>query len=185
LTAPENGVNYGWRIVTQQPTPRRHRQPGRADVTLRLLERKEIPALGRVLDEAGEAQLRNRWHEQDLGYRELYVAEQDGALVGTVSMRHNPQAQSMHLFALEVATERRGEGIGGAIVGGVIEEARRRGCTRVYLEVRADNRARRLYHRLGFRRVGKTFINAWWRFNDDGTRDRIEEESLRMVKRLY
>jgi ribosomal protein S18 acetylase RimI-like enzyme len=138
-----------------------------------------------VLDEAGEAQLRNRWHEQDLGYRELWVAEQDGALVGTVSLRHNYDSESMHLFALEVATERRGEGIGSAIVERVIEEARSRGCTRVYLEVRADNPARRLYHRLGFRRVGNTFVNAWWRFNDDGTRDRIEELSQRMVKRLY
>jgi ribosomal-protein-alanine N-acetyltransferase len=154
-------------------------------VTLRLLERKEIPALARLLDEAGEAQLRNRWHEQDLGYRELYVAEQGGELVGTVSLRHNASSESMHLFALEVAVERRGQGIGAAIVDAVIEEARTRDCTRVYLEVRNDNPARRLYHRLGFRRVGKDFVNAWWRFNDDGTRDRIEEASLRMVKRLY
>ena len=65
------------------------------------------------------------------------------------------------------------------------ETARRRDCTRVYLEVRADNPARRLYHRLGFRRVGNVFTNSWWRFNDNGTRDRIEEQSLRMVKRLY
>jgi ribosomal protein S18 acetylase RimI-like enzyme len=171
--------------VTQQPTSRRRLQPLAAGVSLRLLERQEIPALARVLDEAGEAQLRNRWHEQDLGYRELWVAEQDGALVGTVSLRHNHESESMHLFALEVATERRGEGIGRAIVECVLKEARARGCTRVYLEVRVDNPARRLYHRLGFRRVGKTFVNAWWRFNDDGTRDRIEEESQRMVKRLY
>jgi ribosomal protein S18 acetylase RimI-like enzyme len=91
----------------------------------------------------------------------------------------------MHLFALEVAVDRRGHGLGGAVVEWVIEDAKRRGCSRVYLEVRTDNPARRLYHRLGFRRVGESFMNAWWRFNDDGTRDRIEEPSYRMVKRLY
>ncbi|MGE0059970.1 MAG: GNAT family N-acetyltransferase [Dehalococcoidia bacterium] len=171
--------------MAQQPVRRRRSQPPRAAVTVRPLQRQEIPALGRVLDEAGEAQLRNRWHEQDLGYRELMGAELDGELVGTVSIRHNATAESMHLFALEVATARRGEGIGGAIVEWVIEEARRRDCTRVYLEVRTDNPARRLYHRLGFRRVGSAFVNTWWRFNDNGTRDRVEEQSLRMVKRLY
>jgi ribosomal-protein-alanine N-acetyltransferase len=154
-------------------------------VTVRPLERREIAALARDVDVLSEAQLRNRWHEQDLGYRELLVAERDGEAVGTVSIRHNRDAESMHLFALEVATNLRGRGIGGAIVAWVIEEARRRGCTRVYLEVRTDNPARRLYHRLGFRRVGKAFLNSWWQFNDNGTRTRQEEESLRMVKRLY
>ena len=152
---------------------------------VRPLERREIPALARDIDETSEAQLRNRWHEQELGYRELMVGELKGDLVATVSMRHNAAAESMHLFALEVANHRRGEGIGAGVCLYVIEEARRRGCTRVYLEVRSDNPARRIYHRLGFRRVGKAFQNAWWRFNDDGTRDRIEEESYRMVKRLY
>jgi hypothetical protein len=54
----------------------------------------------------------------------------------------------------------------------------------VYLEVRIDNPARRLYHRLGFRRVGEPFINSWWRFEDDGSQLRVEEESVRMVRRV-
>jgi hypothetical protein len=66
----------------------------------------------------------------------------------------------------------------------VLDEARRRGKRRVFLEVRVDNPARRLYQRLGFRRVGPEFINAWWQFNDDGTQDRIEEPSVRMIKRV-
>ncbi len=159
--------------------------PQPSGVLVRPLLRQEIDALARVLDEAGEAQLRNRWQEQELGYRELLTGELAGDLVATVSIRHNRDAESMHLFALEVAYERRGEGIGAAMVQYVIDEARRRDCSRVYLEVRTDNAARRLYHRLGFRRVGKAFLNAWWRFNDDGTRDRLEEQSYRMVKRLY
>lgn len=152
---------------------------------LRPLVLQEVPALASVIGETSAAQFDNRLREQELGYRELMVAEMDGELVGTVSMRHNPEAETMHLFALEVATGRRRQGIGRRIVELVIEEARRRGCTRVYLEVRTDNPARRLYHRLGFRRVGDTFVNAWWRFGDDGTRERVEEVSHRMVMRLY
>jgi ribosomal protein S18 acetylase RimI-like enzyme len=66
----------------------------------------------------------------------------------------------------------------------VVDEARRRGQRRVYLEVRSDNPARRLYHRLGFRRVGASFINAWWRFEDDGSQVRVQEDSVRMIRRV-
>jgi len=153
-------------------------------VRVRPMLRHELASAARALGDVSEAQLSNRWQEQELGYRELLAAEMDGEVVGTVSVRHNAEAESLHLFALEVAANRRGQGIGRAIVGEVVAEARRRRCTRVYLEVRADNPARRLYHRLGFRRVGESFVNAWWRFNDDGSRDRVEETSYRMVKRL-
>src|SRR3972149_4443832 len=159
---------------------------------LRPLSESEIPALARGLVETSEAQVANRWREQELGYRELLVAELDGQLVGTVSISESEgpwrqpggQAGSLHLFALEVAPALRDRGVGGAIVSGVLEEARRRGRRRVFLEVRVDNPARRLYHRLGFRRVGPAFVNAWWRFLADGARERVEEGSYRMGKRV-
>jgi ribosomal protein S18 acetylase RimI-like enzyme len=155
-------------------------------LTIRPLRREEIAQLAQVIpDELSEAQLENRWQEQELGYREVLVAEADGELVGTVSIRRtHDSAPAMHLFALEVATHRRGEGIGSAIIEYVIDEARRRGCRSVYLEVRVDNRARRLYHRAGFRRVGGAFVNSWWQFGADGSRERVEELSYRMVKRV-
>lgn len=145
----------------------------------------EIDELARAIPETSAAQLANRWREQSLGYRELIAAERDGEMVGTVSICESMwPVKGLHLFALEVADARRNEGIGAKIVGWVIEEARRRGLGRVYLEVRTDNPARRLYHRLGFRRIGQPFTNAWWRFEDDGTQERVEEESVRMVKRV-
>ena len=154
-------------------------------VVVRPVRREELPALAEALVETSEAQLENRWREQELGYRELLVAEQHGAYVGTVSIgeSESPPA-SLHLFALEVAPERRGQGIGGSIVSYVVDEARRRKRRAVYLEVRVDNPARRLYHRLGFRRTGGDFVNTWWRFKSDGTRDRVDETSLRMIRRL-
>jgi ribosomal protein S18 acetylase RimI-like enzyme len=153
-----------------------------AVITLRPLRQGEIPRLAWAIPEVGEAQIANRWREQALGYRELLVAESGDEIVGTVSLAQ--AGKSLHLFALEVAPALRGRGLGGEIVSWVVEEARRRGLRRVYLEVRCDNPARRLYHRLGFRRVGGEFVNAWWRFNDDGTRERVEEASYRMVKRV-
>jgi ribosomal protein S18 acetylase RimI-like enzyme len=145
---------------------------------------EEITALARVVDEVSASQVRNRWREQEMGYREMLIAERDGQIVGTVSIGETDEGRSMHLFALEVATSQRSQGIGGEIVRYVVDEARRRGCKRVYLEVRADNPARRLYHRLGFRRVGSAFTNAWWRFEDDGSQERVEELSYLMARRV-
>ena len=154
-------------------------------VTVRRLQLAEIEELAETIPEITDAQLANRWREQSMGYRELLVAERDGKLVGTVSISESTRPpESLHLFALEVSAARRGEGIGAEIVCWVVDEARRRGLKRVYLEVRTDNPARRLYHRLGFRRVGPAFTNSWWFFHPDGSQTRVDELSYRMVKRV-
>jgi ribosomal protein S18 acetylase RimI-like enzyme len=152
---------------------------------VRPIQLAELEELAETIPEITEAQLANRWREQSLGYRELLVAEREGKLVGTVSISESSQPpESLHLFALEVSEAHRNEGIGAEIVSWVVQEARRRGLRRVYLEVRTDNPARRLYHRLGFRRVGPAFTNTWWYFHPDGSQTRMEEPSYRMVKRL-
>ena len=155
-------------------------------LVLHRLQRDEIAALAESLaGDPTEAQLKNRWREQELGFRELLVAEVDGALVGTVSISETELLpRALHLFALEVAPAWRNRGIGTSIVREVVAEARKRRRGRVYLEVRVDNPARRLYHRLGFRRLGEDFVNPWWRYLDDGRQERVEELSLRMVRRV-
>jgi ribosomal protein S18 acetylase RimI-like enzyme len=153
--------------------------------TVRRLQFAEIAELAEIIPEVTDAQLANRWREQSLGYREFMVAERDGRLVGTVSISESLRpAESLHLFALEVAASSRNQGVGADIVTWVMDEARRRGLRRVYLEVRTDNPARRLYHRLGFRRVGPSFTNSWWLFHQDGSQTRVDELSYRMVKRV-
>ena len=145
----------------------------------------EIEALALAIPETSAAQLANRWREQGLGYRQILAAKRDGEVVGTVCITESVRPlRGVHLFALEVAEAARNQGVGADIVRWVEGEARRRGQRRVYLEVRIDNPARRLYHRLGYRRVGEAFINAWWRFDDDGTQERVQEESVRMVRRV-
>jgi ribosomal-protein-alanine N-acetyltransferase len=48
-----------------------------------------------------------------------------------------------------------GRGIGAALLTALLAEAAARGCTAVFLEVRADNeRAKKLYRRFGFEEVG-------------------------------
>jgi ribosomal protein S18 acetylase RimI-like enzyme len=155
-------------------------------VSVRPMRRSDIPRLAEATrDELSAAQLENRWREQEAGYRELFVAELEGKAVGNVSLHVDSlRPPSTHLFALEVATDMRGRGIGSRLVRFVLDEARRRGSVRVFLEVRADNPARRLYHRLGFRRVGPEFTNGWWRYKDDGSQEHVEERSVRMVRRL-
>ncbi len=168
---------------TTRPPPADLRARG---AIIRPLRFEEIPELAAaVWDGTSLAQIETRWREQELGYREILVADLGGSIVGTVSVYvPGDPPRSMHLFALDVGPEWRNRGVGGALVRHVVEEARSRRLRSVHLEVRVDNPARRLYHRIGFRRVGGPFLNGWWRYDDDGGRERVEEMSLRMVKRV-
>lgn len=155
------------------------------DVELRPLRHNELEGLAAQIPETTASQMLNRWREQGLGYRELLAAVKDGEVVGTVSIAESERPpRSLHLFAFEVAQHLRRRGIGGAVLNEVMNEARRRGRKQVFLEVRTDNPARRLYHRAGFRRVGEPFTNSWWRYLEDGTQERVQEPSYRMVKRV-
>jgi [ribosomal protein S18]-alanine N-acetyltransferase len=59
------------------------------------------------------------------------------------------------VLTIAVSESSWGLGIGSALLGALIDEARRRRCTEVFLEVRKDNpRARGLYLRRGFEEIG-------------------------------
>jgi [ribosomal protein S18]-alanine N-acetyltransferase len=59
------------------------------------------------------------------------------------------------VLTIAVTTARWGQGIGSALLERLLAEAGSRGCTEVFLEVRADNaRAQRLYQWRGFAEVG-------------------------------
>jgi [ribosomal protein S18]-alanine N-acetyltransferase len=87
--------------------------------------------------------------------RRLYlVAEEGDTLIGYAGMMFTggPQAD---VVTLAVDPTRWGQGTGTALLTALVDEAARRGCTEVLLEVREDNpRARRLYLREGFTEVG-------------------------------
>jgi ribosomal-protein-alanine N-acetyltransferase len=81
-------------------------------------------------------------------------------LAGYAGMMFSPGAPrsaggSADVLTIAVATDSWGQGIGSALLGALVDEARRRECAEVFLEVREDNpRARGLYMRRGFEEIG-------------------------------
>jgi ribosomal-protein-alanine N-acetyltransferase len=64
-------------------------------------------------------------------------------------------ADRCELRRIGVVSESRGRGVGRDLIGRVIDHAQQAGCTRIELEVAADNSAAiALYRRMGFRTVG-------------------------------
>ncbi len=64
-------------------------------------------------------------------------------------------ADEEELLLIAVRPELRGHGIGATLIARFIAEARRRGATLLFLELREGNRAESLYRRLGFESVGR------------------------------
>jgi len=86
-----------------------------------------------------------------------WVAEEGGRVVGTFMLtfiRHLLRRGTLvaQVEAVHVAASERGRGVGSEMMRWVIEEARRRGCSRVQLTSNKSRKdAHRFYERLGFR----------------------------------
>jgi ribosomal-protein-alanine N-acetyltransferase len=81
------------------------------------------------------------------------VAEDGGTLVGYAGLL--AAGGQGDVLTIAVDTTRWGQGVGSELLRQLLAEAKRRACTEVFLEVRADNaRAQRLYHWWGFAEVG-------------------------------
>ena len=90
----------------------------------------------------------------DPASRYYLVADDDGVIAGYGGLLAQRGGQA-DVLTLAVAAHRWREGIGTALLEGLLSEAARRGCTEIFLEVRVDNdRAQRLYRRRGFTDVG-------------------------------
>lgn len=82
---------------------------------------------------------------------DLLVAE-DRGLVGYAIVHRRRGSTLARLTSLAVRPDRAGRGLGQALLAAAERRALACGCTRVRLEVRADNRpAQRLYERTGYR----------------------------------
>jgi ribosomal-protein-alanine N-acetyltransferase len=85
-----------------------------------------------------------------LGYAGLAALSGDGAGGGA-----GDGAGAGDVQTIGVRPDHWGRGIGAALLTALLDEAAARGCTAVFLEVRADNeRAKKLYRRFGFEEVG-------------------------------
>ena len=81
----------------------------------------------------------------------------DGAAVGTsTSAEYEAEPGVAHVYAMWVAPDARGAGVGRALVDAVADWARDRGCDRLVLSVSESNQAaRRFYEACGFGETGE------------------------------
>lgn len=113
--------------------------------------------------------MRQQFHAQTGSYAQQFpharfdIIELDGQPIGRIVV-DRPDDQ-VHLVDLAIAPDRRGRGLGEAILRALMAEAEAAGRP-VRLEVASSNDpSMRLYHRLGFRQVDETplYIAMEWR----------------------
>lgn len=82
------------------------------------------------------------------------VAEDHGRVIGYVGLYLS--APDADVQTIAVAPSHQGQGLGRALLRAAVDTAWHRGCTRLFLEVRADNEAAlALYAACGFVRMGR------------------------------
>jgi ribosomal-protein-alanine N-acetyltransferase len=85
--------------------------------------------------------------------RHYLVAVHEGEIVGYGGLLG--AGWQADVLTLAVALGHWGRGIGSALLEALLDEATRRGCAEVFLEVRTDNsRAQRLYRKHDFAEIG-------------------------------
>jgi [ribosomal protein S18]-alanine N-acetyltransferase len=85
--------------------------------------------------------------------RYYVVAEDASSMAGYAGLL--AAGEQADVLTIAVNSSRWGQGVGSGLLTALLAEARRRGCSEAFLEVRADNvRAQRLYKWYGFAEIG-------------------------------
>ena len=128
-------------------------------MVLRPMGRDDVAAVAAMEEvlfgaEAWSPELLTTEMTADPASRYYIVADDNGVIAGYGGLLAQRGGQA-DVLTLAVAAHRWGEGIGTALLDGLLSEAARRGCREIFLEVRVDNdRAQRLYRRRGFTDIG-------------------------------
>jgi len=98
----------------------------------------------------------------------IYVAREGGKVVAMATLLYTISTAEGGMAALLedviVLPGQRGRGVGSALLRHALAEARKQGVLRVTLLTDAQNeRAQRLYSKLGFARSTMTAMRLWWR----------------------
>lgn len=116
--------------------------------------------------------LQQQFQAQTQGYRAAHpdarfeIILVEGAPVGRLATDRGPNA--LRLIDIALTPERRGQGLGGAVLRALMDEAAAAGRP-VTLQVARDNlSAQRLYHRLGFvaTAADETYLALHWPARD-------------------
>lgn len=114
------------------------------------------------LPEFAASGLRGTLTRDPQGQREcVYVALEAAALIGLSIVTFSLQAPSPYatLQDLVVAEDRRGSGVGKLLADRAADDARARGCVRLFLESGLQNHAaHRFFEREGFRRTSVVMV---------------------------
>lgn len=119
---------------------------------------------GKPLDETGQIRLVEGLEKHPKSV--VILAETDGVFSGLLTAFENFATFSVcpmiNIHDIIVLKEYRGKGIGRRLMRAIAEEAEKRGCGRITLEVRADNvNAQKLYRSEGFGEVEPN--HYYWR----------------------
>ena len=82
----------------------------------------------------------------------------DGTLAGWIRIEHRADCDWLDLIV--VATEHQRQGLGTSVLRSLMSDAERRGVP-LWLSVRRNNNARRLYVRLGFRELDRDDLRVF------------------------
>ena len=116
-----------------------------------------------------------RWKAQERGERVFLMGWEDGRLVALGDVFWSSQYEEVlaagqdcpEVHGLWVAPDRRGDGIGTAMLHEAERAARARGADCLALGVEVDNAgAERLYRRLGFEEWGGGLVEDRWSWTD-------------------
>jgi ribosomal-protein-alanine N-acetyltransferase len=125
---------------------------------LRAMTPEDLPAVMELEhttfpeDAWSEQMMRSELFGQPDSRHYLVAEEAPGVIVGYAGLAAAGGQGDVQTIA--VRADRQGRGLGAALLTALLEEARRRGCQEVFLEVRADNdRAMALYERFEFERI--------------------------------
>lgn len=117
---------------------------------------------------------RNFEHLLNGAHADVWVCTADRRVIGNAVVLYRRGTRSARLYSIVVAPQARGAGVASTLIRAVEASARRRGCERVSLEVRTDNRAAlALYQKRGYGVVRR--ITG---FYDDG------QDALRLERAL-
>jgi ribosomal-protein-alanine N-acetyltransferase len=84
---------------------------------------------------------------------DLLVADGEAGPIGYALLQRRRNSATGHLSSIAVRPGLAGKGLGKALLEAAEARAKAKGCTRLRLEVRADNEpAQKLYDRAGYRR---------------------------------